>query len=117
MSQPLALLRLLATELGDAERQIDEALGWERLPEKLLRTRVWDRNSARLESLPGMEGLCADLESAYSEIRRITQIRTGRIWQHYITWPEDRVEDALARIRVALDALEMIIGTRTPPAL
>ena len=96
-------------ELGDADGQIDEALGRSRLPEKLVRTRVWDRNRARLRSTPGMEHLCADLESAYAEIGRIMQIRIGRIWQQYITWPEDRVEDALARIRSARDALEETI--------
>jgi len=109
VSQPLAVLRLLVAELGDAEGQIDEALGRTRLPEKLLRTRAWDRNRAQLQSTPGMERLCADLETAYAEVWRITQIRTGRLWQNYLTLPGDRVEDALARIRYALDALEVTI--------
>ena len=61
-----------------------------------------------------MEGLCADLESAYAEIRRIAQLRTGRMWQQYIALPGDRVEDALARIRHALDALEITIEKLTP---
>src|ERR1035438_3048498 len=110
VSQPLAVLRLLVAELGDAEGQIDEALGRRRLPEMLLRTRAWERNKAQLQSMPGMERLCADLETAYAEVWRITQIRTGRLWQNYRTLPEDRVEDALARIRHALDALEVAIG-------
>jgi len=109
VSQPLAVLRLLVAELGDAEGQIDEALGRTRLPEKLLRTRAWDRNRAQLQSTPGMERLCADLETAYAEVWRITQIRTGRLWQNYLTLPGDRVEDALTRIRYALDALEVTI--------
>jgi len=109
VSQPLAVLRLLVAELGDAEGQIDEALGRTRLPEKLLRTRAWDRNRAQLQSTPGMERLCADLETAYAEVWRITQIRTGRLWHNYRTLPGDRVEDALARIRYALDALEVTI--------
>lgn len=109
MPQSVAVLRLLIAELGDAEGQIDEALGRIRLPEKLLRTRAWDRNRAQLQSAPGMERLCADLEPAYAEVRRITQIRTGRMWQNYLALPEDRVEDALARIRSAIDALEVTI--------
>jgi len=108
-SQPLAVLRLLAAELGDAEGHIDEALGRTRLPDKLLRTRAWDRNRAQLQSMPGMERLCVDLETAYAEVGRITQIRTGRLWQNYLTLPGDRVEDALARIRHALDALDVTI--------
>jgi hypothetical protein len=56
-----------------------------------------------------MERLCADLETAYAEVWRITQIRTGRLWQNYLTLPGDRVEDALARIRHALDALDVTI--------
>jgi len=32
-----------------------------------------------------MERLCADLEIAYAEVLRITQIRTGRLWQNYLT--------------------------------
>jgi len=102
-------MRLVAAELSEAERQIDEAFGRTRLPQKLLRTRAWDRNRARLASTPGMEGLCADLETAYAEVRRITELRTGRMWRQYVMWPEDRVEDALARIRQALDALETTI--------
>jgi len=78
-SQPLAVLRLLAAELGDAEGKIDEAFGRTRLPRYLLRTRAWDRNRAQLQSTPGMERLCADLEIAYAEVLRITQIRTGRL--------------------------------------
>ena len=108
-TQPLAVLRLLVAELGDAEGQIAEALGRRRLPEKLLRTRAWDRSRAQLQSTPGMERLCADLESAYAEVRRITQIHIGRIWLMYLARPGDRVEDALARIRYALDALEVTI--------
>jgi hypothetical protein len=108
-SQPLAVLRLLAAELGDAEGKIDEALGRTRLPKYLLRTRAWDRNRAQLQSTPGMERLCADLETAYAEVLRIMEIRTGRLWQNYLTLPGDRVEDALARIRHALDALEVTI--------
>jgi hypothetical protein len=96
-------------ELGAAEGRIDEALGRTRLPEKLLRTRAWDRNRAQLQSTPGMERLCADLETAYAEVRRIMQIRSGRLWLHYLAQPGDRVEDALARIRYALDALEVTI--------
>ena len=109
VSQRLAVLRLLVAELGAAEGQIDEALGRTRLPEKLLRTRAWDRNRAQLQSTPGMERLCADLDTAYAEVQRITQIRTGRLWQNYITLPGDRVEDALARIRYALDAIQETI--------
>jgi hypothetical protein len=56
-----------------------------------------------------MERLCADLEIAYAEVLRITQIRTGRLWQNYLTLPGDRVEDALARIRHAHDALDVTI--------
>jgi hypothetical protein len=56
-----------------------------------------------------MERLCADLETAYAEVLRIMEIRTGRLWQNYLTLPGDRVEDALARIRHALDALEVTI--------
>ena len=96
-------------ELGDAEGRIDEAFGRTRLPEKRLRTRAWDRNRAQLQATSGMERLCADLETAYAEVRRITQIRTGRLWHNYLTLPGDRVEDALARIRYALDALEETI--------
>jgi hypothetical protein len=33
----------------------------------------------------------------------------GRLWQNYLTLLGDRVEDALARIRYALDALEVTI--------
>ena len=62
-----------------------------------------------METWPGMEGLCADLETAYAEVRRVTERRAGRMWQQYVMWPEDRVEDALARIRQALDALETTI--------
>ena len=109
VAQPLAVLRLLVAELGDADGQIDEALGRTRLPEKLLRTRAWDRNRAQLQSTPGMERLCADLETAYAEVGRIMLIRTGRLWQNYLALPADRVEDALARIRYALDALEVTI--------
>jgi len=102
-------------ELGAAEGQIDEALGRSRLPEKLVRTRVWDRNRAQLQATPGMERLCADLETAYAEVRRITQIRSGRLWQNYRTLPGDRVEDALARIRHALDAIEVTIEMLAAP--
>ncbi|MGD0372298.1 MAG: hypothetical protein ABSC16_11430 [Candidatus Dormibacteria bacterium] len=116
-AQHVAVLRLLAAELGDVERQIDEAFGRERLPEKVFRTKAWDRNRAQLESTPGLEGICADLESAYAEVGRITQLRTGRLWKQYITLPGDRVEDALARIRHALDAVDMTIERLTPPAL
>jgi hypothetical protein len=103
------VLRLVAAELGATEREIDDAFGRTRLPEKLLRTRAWDRNRSRLASTPGMESLCADLETAYAEVRRIGQLRTGRMWRQYILFPQDRVEDALARIRGALDALETTI--------
>ena len=117
----LSVLRLLAAELRAAEGQIGEALGRTRLPDKLIRTRAWERNRARLQSTPGMERLCADLETAYAEVERITLIRTGRLWQNYLTLPEDRVEDALARIRHALDALqatvEMLSGRDHPTVL
>jgi hypothetical protein len=116
-SPHIAVLGLLAAELGEAERQIDEAFGLERLPDKLLRTRAWERNRTKLESTPGMEDLCADLESAYAEIQRIAQRRTGRMWQHYSTLPGDRVEDALARIRHAVDALEITIERLSPSSL
>jgi len=117
VSPALAVLRLLAAELGDAEREIDEAFGRTRLPEKLLRTREWERHGAALKSAPGMEGLHADLEGAYAEVRRIAQLRSGRMWKQYISWPSDRVEDALARIRQALDALESSIERLSPTAL
>ncbi|MGA9114519.1 MAG: hypothetical protein WB802_12080 [Candidatus Dormiibacterota bacterium] len=116
-SPQLAVLRLLAAELGDTERQIDEAFERTRLPEKLLRTRTWDRNRAELEATPGMEGLCADLESAYTDIRRINQLRTARMWRQYLLLAGDRVEDSLARIRHALDALEITIEKLNPPRL
>jgi hypothetical protein len=119
-SRHLAVLRLLAAELGDAEGQIDEALGRIRLPQKLLRTRAWDRNRAELQSTPGMERLCADIESAYAEVRRITQLSNDRMWRQHITLPGDRVEDGLARIRYALDALEVTIerlSRREPPTV
>ncbi len=114
MSPQLAALRPLAAELGEAERQIDEAFERTRLPEQLLRTRAWNKRRARLASTPGMEGLCADLESAYGEVERIAQLRTGRMWKQYVALPEDRVDQALVRIRQGLDALEMTVERLTP---
>jgi hypothetical protein len=113
----LAALRLVAAELGEAERQIDEAFERTRLPEKLLRTRAWKKHGAELEAAPGVAGLWADLVSAYAEVERIAELRTGRMWRQYVSLPEDRVEDALARIRHALDELEITIEELTPPSL
>jgi len=109
VSQPIATLRVVAAELADSEEKIDEALGRGRLPERLLRTNAWDRDRARLHATAGMERLCADVEAAYAEVRRIRLARAGRMWQAYLAEPEDRVQDALARIRTALDALEVTI--------
>jgi hypothetical protein len=65
--------------------------------------------------MPGMEGLCADLEGAYAEVGRITQIRSGRLWRNYRILPGDRVEEASARIRRALDAIAVTIETLAAP--
>ncbi len=102
-------------ELGDAAAKIDEALGRSRLPEMLFRTRAWEKNRSELQSMPGMEGLCADLEGAYAEVGRITQIRSGRLWRNYRILPGDRVEEASARIRRALDAIAVTIETLAAP--
>jgi hypothetical protein len=114
-------MRLLVAELGDAEGKIDEALGRDRLPEVLLRTKAWERNRAELQSTPGLEPLCTELEGAYAEVRRIAQLCTARLWQMYVTRPEDGVEGALARIRHAIDELETAIerlsGEERPAAL
>jgi len=55
-----------------------------------------------------MERLCADLETAYAEVGRSRRSARPPL-QNYLTLPEDRVEDALARIRHALDALQATI--------
>lgn len=114
-TQPLRTLQQVREELGEAEGRIDEALERERLPEQLLRTRAWDRGRARVLATPGLDHLCGDLDAAYAELRRIGRLRTGRIWQMYATRPGDGVEQALERIRHALDALDMAIDRAAVP--
>jgi len=82
-----------------------------KLPEKLLRTRTWDQSREWLRAAPRAAPLYGDLESAYLEIKRIVNIRPGRMLKAYAIEPGDRVEDALTRIRRALDALDASIET------
>jgi len=98
-------------ELGDAERRIDDGLGMGKLPERLLRTRAWDRNREWLRLVPEVAPLYGDLEGAYREIMRIVNIRPGRMLKAYAVEPGDDVEDALAYIRRALDGLEATVRT------
>jgi len=37
------------------------------------------------------------------------------MWKQYVALPEDRVDQALVRIRQGLDALEMTVERLTPP--
>jgi len=97
-------------ELSDAEQRLDQGLEIGKLPEKLLRTKAWDRSREQLRKRPGLGPLCAQLDSAYAEVKRVGMIRSSRMWVAYTMEPGDGVEEALASIRGALDALEAMTG-------
>jgi hypothetical protein len=111
----LVLLRALGVELGEAERRIDGALEGGKLPEVLIRTKLWQRSRGRLRTAAGLGPLCTDLEGAYSEIERITSLGPTRMWVAYAVRPGDRVEDAVRSIRHALDALDDAIERLAGP--